>query len=547
MFTLQLATIHSLSIAAAVLLALYLVVRYRHHAIVWRAIGLLLIAGLLVYGFGAFELPHIKTLLSKIGPALGAWTYPIVGLSAFLETAAFIGLVFPGETVVIVGGLVAGQGKINLFALIAVVWLCAILGDITAFVLGRRLGRTFLRRHGRLIRLSDELLDRVDRVFERWGGWAVLVGRFITFVRAITPFIAGSTRLRFRRFILFDILATCLWSIELCLIGFIFWRSIDKAETYLDDGLLILAGVIVVIALVAYGIHIRRSPKARRRFEKELDTLAHEPAVRPLVVASHTLVAHVGRPIAANVARVSRPITAQVDRVFRPVAAHTRAAASFINARILQDDVGLRLAVLLTITALGLFAFFGYMVSLLDGDKPVVDKPAANLAADLYSPGVKSVVAVFTYLGAFPVVAVLIFLAVAWLAHRREWRSALALMIGLGLTAGITELVKVTIDRPRPPHSYVSTSGASFPSGHSAYSVALVACTIALTHRLANHRLRAGAVTLAVLVAVLIGFSRVYLRAHYFSDVLAGWGLSAAIFSLCAIGALIAPHVGKGR
>ena len=67
---------------------------------------------------------------------------------AFLETGAFVGFVAPGETAVIVGGLVAGQGQISLFVLIAIVWACAVAGDVTSFFLGRRLGRDWLLRHG---------------------------------------------------------------------------------------------------------------------------------------------------------------------------------------------------------------------------------------------------------------------------------------------------------------------------------------------------------------------------------------------------------------
>ena len=67
---------------------------------------------------------------------------------AFLETGAFVGLVAPGETVVIAGGVIAGQGEIELIPLIGLVWVCAVLGDTTSFYIGRRLGRGFLERHG---------------------------------------------------------------------------------------------------------------------------------------------------------------------------------------------------------------------------------------------------------------------------------------------------------------------------------------------------------------------------------------------------------------
>ena len=88
-------------------------------------------------------------MIEDIAEALGPWTYALVGVMAFLETGAFVGLVAPGETVVIAGGVIAGQGEIDLLPLIGLVWVCAVLGDTTSFYIGRRLGRAFLERTGR--------------------------------------------------------------------------------------------------------------------------------------------------------------------------------------------------------------------------------------------------------------------------------------------------------------------------------------------------------------------------------------------------------------
>ena len=74
---------------------------------------------------------------------------------AFLETGAFVGLVAPGETVVIAGGVIAGQGEIALIPLIGLVWICAVLGDTTSFYIGRRLGRGFLESHGPRVEITD--------------------------------------------------------------------------------------------------------------------------------------------------------------------------------------------------------------------------------------------------------------------------------------------------------------------------------------------------------------------------------------------------------
>ena len=80
----------------------------------------------MLIGVGVIKLPNFEQLLEDAGQALGKWTYLVVGALAFLETGAFLGFIAPGETAVIVGGLVAGQGQISLLALIAIVWTCCL-------------------------------------------------------------------------------------------------------------------------------------------------------------------------------------------------------------------------------------------------------------------------------------------------------------------------------------------------------------------------------------------------------------------------------------
>src|SRR5205085_2656189 len=80
--------------------------------------GVIVVIGLAVYGAGLIHLPNVEKLLTDAGDALGAWTYAVVAAAAFLETGAFVGLIAPGETIMVFGGVVAGQGKVNIIALI---------------------------------------------------------------------------------------------------------------------------------------------------------------------------------------------------------------------------------------------------------------------------------------------------------------------------------------------------------------------------------------------------------------------------------------------
>ncbi len=91
---------------------------------------------------------NLEQALEDISDSLGKWTYVVVGALAFLETGAFVGLVFPGETAVVLAGAIAGNGTTSIVVTIAVVWVSAWLGDTASFYIGRRLGKDFILSTG---------------------------------------------------------------------------------------------------------------------------------------------------------------------------------------------------------------------------------------------------------------------------------------------------------------------------------------------------------------------------------------------------------------
>ena len=128
---------------------------------------------------GLIPAPDLEGALTDLSDSLGAWTYALVGALAFLETGAFVGLVAPGETAVVLGGVVAAEGGVDLVPMLAITWAAAALGDLASFALGRRLGRRFLVEHGRRIGVTPPRLERVEGFFSRHGGKAILIGRFV--------------------------------------------------------------------------------------------------------------------------------------------------------------------------------------------------------------------------------------------------------------------------------------------------------------------------------------------------------------------------------
>src|SRR4051812_49799829 len=104
----------------------------------------LAVTALALVASGTVQLPDLEHALTELSDTLGAWTYALVAGLAFLETGAFVGLVAPGETAIVLGGVIAAEGEVSLPLILLAAWLAAALGDFASYMLGRRLGRDFI-------------------------------------------------------------------------------------------------------------------------------------------------------------------------------------------------------------------------------------------------------------------------------------------------------------------------------------------------------------------------------------------------------------------
>jgi undecaprenyl-diphosphatase len=507
-------------IACAVAIAAGLVLYRRFLARMWLAVGVVVAVVVGLVGFGVIPIPHLTTVIEDVGRALGPWTYLFVGVLAFLETGAFIGLVAPGETAVLVGGVVAGQGEIDLFVLIALVWAAASLGDLTSYLLGRHLGREFLVEHGPRLKITEDRLEHVERFFERRGGVTILVGRFIGLVRAVAPFVAGSSRMPLRIFIPYDVLGAGLWAALFSTLGYVFWRSLDQLTAYVGRGLFAFATVVVVVLALLLAWRLKRDAQARERTRDWVDAQLERPALQPL-------------------AEIARPTW---NKVLVPAAERSAGPARFVWHRVTPGTLGLELTTLLALLAVGAFTFF-FLGSLIGGAEPRIDEWAASVAARIDFPVVVDVLEVVTALGSSPVTFVLVGATVIWALIRHRPIDAAALAAGWALTWALTHLAKDLYGRPRPADPYVDAVGLAYPSGHAAYTVGLVACAVVLVRAGSPLALRFAAVTVALVAVVVVALSRVVLRVHHLTDVLGGVALGTAVYAFVGCVALVVAYV----
>jgi membrane-associated protein len=224
------------------------------------AVGLLAAAGFALVTAGVVRLPDLEGFLTDLSDTLGAWTYLLVAGLAFLETGAFVGLVAPGETAIVLGGVVAAEGGVDLPVIVLVAWLAAALGDLASFALGQRLGRRFLVSRGPRLGVTAPRLERVEEFFDRHGPKAILVGRFIGIVRAVAPFLAGASGMRLRDFLPWSLLGTFLWATAFTLVGYAFHASFASAAHTLTHGA--FAAAVVAAAVLAFRAH--RQARAAR-------------------------------------------------------------------------------------------------------------------------------------------------------------------------------------------------------------------------------------------------------------------------------------------
>jgi membrane protein DedA with SNARE-associated domain len=193
--------------------------------------------------------------LQQLGGQLGAWFYVIAGGLAFAEAAVMVGLVLPGETALVVAGFAAHQGWIALWPMVAVAVVSAALGDSVGYEVGRRLGpRLRSSRLGR--RVGDDRWRRADAFLERYGGRAVLLGRFTAGLRALMPGMAGMARMPYlRTFLPWNVAGAVVWGAGCVLLGYGFSASLATLAHALTYVPLVLIAVAVLVLL---GIRRRR-------------------------------------------------------------------------------------------------------------------------------------------------------------------------------------------------------------------------------------------------------------------------------------------------
>lgn len=430
------------------------------------------------------------------------WAYAVVFLAAFTESLAVVGLFIPGVLVMFGAGAVVAVGSLELWATLAWAAAGAIAGDAGSYWLGRHY-RAELHNLWPF-RRYPKLLAKGAAFFHRHGGMSIFLGRFVGPIRAVIPAVAGMLGMPPARFYAVNILSALGWAPTYILPGVVFGASLGLAGAVATR----LALILVLLLILAWGgiwIVSRSVIWLQPRVEQGLGQLqSWAGSARPARTWSF-------RGMVASLLDPARP----ESRALLVFAAVLIAAA---------------------------WMFFGVIEDVLTGDPLVlVDKTAYHLLQGLRTPLGDSLMIALTELGDAAVTLPVITVVLLWLVWKRAWRPAVYWLAAASFGAALTVILKAGFGLPRPLPMYDGSIAFGFPSSHAAMSIVIFGFLAVLAARELSLRGQLAVYSVVVLLAGLIAFSRIYLGAHWLSDVLGGLSFGVAWVALLGIAYLRRP------
>lgn len=441
---------------------------------------------------------HLQSLIAHFSAhpllALGA-----VFAASLLEAAALIGTVIPGSSIVFAAGVLVGLKALDPWLAAAAAIVGAILGDGLSYWLGHRYHDAIRRMWP--LRNHPGLLDRGHAYFVANGGKSIFVGRFLGPLRAIVPVVAGMSNMPPARFYAMNVLSAFAWAAAHLLPGILFGASLQVAGA-------ISSRLVTLVALIVVGLW--------------LITYVTRHAIRlggPFVVRLRDR-------IHMRASTASGPLARLVLPLLDP--ARPESVSLLVSATLL---VG------------GAWLFLGVVEDVVTKDTLVqVDQAIYDWLQGVRTGWGDDVMVTVSELGSAYVMIAVVGAVALWFAVTRRWRT-----LGYWLSAAVfAELLvlalKYALGRARPETGYASVDPFSFPSGHAAlWMVVYGFLAFLLGHRKSGWRKTAFALG-AVSTALLVAFSRLYLGAHWFSDVLASMGLGVAWIALLSIAYITHVH-----
>jgi membrane-associated protein len=195
---------------------------------------------------------HIDIHLASITAEYGIWAYVILVLIVFAETGLVVTPFLPGDSLLFAAGAICALGTLNVWLLMGLLIVAAILGDAANYSIGRNLGHQLLR--SRLQRfIKREHIERTHAFYEKHGGKTIILARFMPIVRTFAPFVAGIGSMTYSRFAVYNIVGALVWVVSFTLLGYFF-----GGQPFVKKNFTLVIGAIIVISVLPAVIEVLR-------------------------------------------------------------------------------------------------------------------------------------------------------------------------------------------------------------------------------------------------------------------------------------------------
>ncbi len=424
--------------------------------------------------------------------------YIAVFLLALSEAVPVVGALVPGSALIIGISALAPRGLVSIWPLLACATLGAIVGDGISYWLGHRYHGEILRRWP--ISHYPELVERSEAFFHRHGAKSVFLARFTPGMRAFVPLVAGMLGMPAGRFYAANILSALAWAPAHIVPGALLGASLALAGAAAGRLAVLLIAIVLIIWLVIWAVRLmlqRGAPLLR----------AAEPRLRDWASSYNSWLAW-----------------------------HLR---SLVDP---ERPEGRALLLWGAVIIASAWIFFGVLEDVVSGDPLVrIDAVIYRALQHLRTPAGDAVMIGITELGDTAVTTSMTIVIVLWLAWQRAWRTAAYWLAAVGFAAVLNTTIKFAIHRARPSDlAYTGTSEFSFPSGHATVNAVMYGFLAFVIARQLRNVWRFPAFAAVASFAALVAFSRLYLGAHWFSDVAGSLALATAW--LAALGMAYVHH-----
>ncbi|MFA5169521.1 MAG: DedA family protein [Candidatus Paceibacterota bacterium] len=188
---------------------------------------------------------HIDIYLAEIVNAYGTLSYLLLFAVIFIETGLVFVPFLPGDSLLFAAGAIAAINSLNIYILIAILWLAAFAGDTANYFIGKFFGKKLSNK------VNQEYLDRTQEFYKKYGGMTIFLARFIPIIRTFAPFVAGLGKMEYKKFFVYNIVGGFVWTSLFVGLGYFFGNIPLIKQNF---SLIVIGIIIISIIPVAVGL-----------------------------------------------------------------------------------------------------------------------------------------------------------------------------------------------------------------------------------------------------------------------------------------------------